>query len=89
MTMQRKRKKIHGKTFLTKPRWYLNSTRKAQDSLWVWSARDPKSQFHTLSLLGVINGLLSKVKLVLVADTGRDDKVIHGYRLVRKWWLNK
>lgn len=83
MTVMGKQRK-YGETFLTKVRWTTNRLEKAQKSFFVWGTTDG-GETYNLSLLGVVNGLLSRVGLVLVAHVGNYDRLYH-YRLKRKWW---
>ena len=79
----KKTSKVYGKTFLTRPRRYTNDPTRATRSRFQWHII-PDGRF-SLTLLGVINGLLP-FGIVLVAHIRERDKGIKGYRFARKWW---
>lgn len=79
MKMERTKKR-YGQTFLTKPRWFTDEYFKANNSMFVWGTHGGS---YSLSLLGVLNGLLGLVNLVLVAHIDKDS------RLITNWELRK
>lgn len=74
--------RVHGETFLTRPRWTTKSASRARLSPFQWRR---EGSAYTLSLLGVVNGPLSWTRIVLVA-TMDDRGVIQGYDFKRRWW---
>ena len=53
-------------SFLRKTRFRTINKKKADNSIFVWGLSDDKQEF-TLSLLGIINGFLSFIRLQLIA----------------------
>lgn len=72
----------HGETFLTKPRWFTKDESKAEDSLFVWGKSSNRT--YTLSLLGVVNGLLAPINLLLAAYLDLSTKEISYWRLKKR-----
>lgn len=82
MKMKCKQRK-HGETFLTKVRWRTLYEWDADNSMFVYG---DDGHYYTLSLLGVINGFLNKVGLVLVSHVNTKTKEITKWQLRKKWW---
>ena len=80
-----KHRKYYGRTWLTKPRWFTDNRSKAEKSLFVWG-HNSDYNCYTLSLLGVVNGLLNKLGLVLVVETNTVTREIKRYYIRKKWW---
>lgn len=85
MMMTAKRPKVHGKTFLTRPRWVTYSYKKATTSKFVWGQVN-EGAAYTLSLVGIINGILTRVGLVLTVKSNTATHEIYGYQVMKKWW---
>lgn len=83
--MQRKLiRKRHGNTFLTRPRWVEKDVLKAEKSPFTWGYNKVRG-CYTLSLLGVLNGLLKWIRLVVYCDVNRTTKEITKWHMVRKF----
>lgn len=78
----------HGQTFLTRPRWFTRDRARAAASPFQWAPNPRYARRHTLSLLGVINGILPRLPgaLVLVCVMDADTRRILTYKLRRRWW---
>jgi hypothetical protein len=79
-----KKAKKYGESFLTKQR-FSTTIEKAEKSFFVWGWGDPLTGITTTSWVGIINGFLNRVKLVLVADVA-EDKTIQKMYIRKKWW---
>jgi hypothetical protein len=68
--------------FLLKDRWFTGDQVRARQSRWQYSKVNLRADVYGTSLLGVINGFLPSVGLVLVVED------VGGWRLRlrRKWW---
>jgi hypothetical protein len=77
--------KLYGDTFLTKPRWFTTDKKKAENSLFIYrNPFDKERPLYRLSIIGVINGLMSKIGLALSVNvyfTGE----IKEYKLTRSF----
>lgn len=73
-------RKKYGKTFLTKVRWRTKDKEKAEKSIFQYGCAPGH---YTLSLLGVLNGLLMKVGLVLYVSVDKYTRDVYGYKLER------
>ena len=73
--------------FLTKIRYRSKNKDWAEKCIWQVGT-DKKNREHTLSLLGIINGLLPLLPFspVLVVDFDEETKEILRYRIAKKWW---
>jgi hypothetical protein len=80
-----KRRKYYGRTWLTKPRWFTKDRRKAEKSFFVWG-HNSDYNCYSLSLLGVINGFLDRLGLVLAVETNSVTREIKRYFISKKWW---
>lgn len=83
MTMKKKLPK-HGHTILTRPRWFTEDTERADNSFFVWGWY--KDKVYSLSLLGIINGLLNKFGIVMYCDIDMTTKGILKWHIKKKWW---
>jgi hypothetical protein len=75
----------HGETFLTRPRVEEKSELVADISMFVWGYNKEKD-CYTLSLLGVINGLLRKIGLIMYCDIDTETKEIIKWHIGRNKW---
>ena len=79
-----RRPKKYGKTFLTVPLFRSSNYAKVSRSPFVWSRHPGKHYGFYLSLLGIINGLLGKVNLMLCLYVqGHTDEIV-AMKLERK-----
>jgi hypothetical protein len=74
--------KKYRSSFLTKGRHYTRDKEKAEKSMFMY--RKLRNNVYSLSLLGIINGFLSKVNLVMYAETDVDTQEILKYKIERK-----
>lgn len=81
-----KKKKLYGKTFLTKPLFRTDDVEKVDKSILVYG--DNKDGTYSTSVMGILNGLLfNPVGLVLlVSVTSGTSQEIVKTRLKKKWW---
>lgn len=71
--------------FLRKPRFKSNDFNRTSKSPFQWGLSDCSGYHYQLSLLGMINDVLPKLGIVLVAvlgDVPKDDRL----KIVKKWW---
>lgn len=78
------KQKRYGETFLTKHRWETRSRRRAKRSPFQWAGHADCPPWR-LSLLGVINGPLSWVDLVITVHVNNDG-TIESYTMKRRRW---
>lgn len=82
--------KVYGWTYLTIPVKFTINKEKAEKSVFQYNSFEHISGTlcFSLSRLGIINGFLSLVGLVLVCDVidQNEWKVIKSYKLIKKWW---
>lgn len=76
--------KKYKETFLTKTRFSTNDKTKANNSMFHYLERE-KGEYE-LSLLGIINGFLGKIGLILVVEIDLDTNKIEKTYITRKWW---
>jgi len=67
-----------------KDRWFTDNSEYAARSLWQWS--EVKPGVYGTSILGVINGVLPLLGIVLVAVFDSDTKEPLGFTIKKKWW---
>ncbi|MER2007442.1 MAG: hypothetical protein ABS939_08310 [Psychrobacillus sp.] len=76
--------KKYKETFLTKTRFVTTDTEKADNSMFHYSEIEEGK--YELSLLGIINGFLSKIGFILVVEIDVDTREIQRHYVTRKWW---
>lgn len=84
--MRKRTQHRYGQTFLTSPRWVTCDEEKAENSFFVWGKHSRDIDKYTLSLVGVINGVLNKIGLVLCIETEVETKLIKRKFITKKWW---
>lgn len=72
--------------FLRKPRWFTVDPIHAEHSHFQWLKDDQKPPQFSLSLLGVINGILPKFGYCLVAIVDKDTKEGKRLEIRKPWW---
>ena len=77
-------KREYGNTFLTMPRWFTDSEPRAERSIFQWGPRHEGG--YGLSMLGVINGPMSRLGWVLAVHVSDDDGLIQRYTIKRRRW---
>lgn len=74
-------------TFLTKIRYRTRNKDRVEKCIWQFG-KDKETGEYTLSLLGVINGLLPLLPFspVLVVSFDEETKKIKKWWIAKKWW---
>ncbi|AGY48304.1 hypothetical protein Slash_15 [Bacillus phage Slash] len=74
-------KKEYGHDFLTRPRKMSKDVEKVSASMFLWRF-DKENVVFTLSYLGMINGVLNRINLMLAAEV--ENGFINKYMLRKK-----
>ncbi|AGY48698.1 hypothetical protein Staley_15 [Bacillus phage Staley] len=76
-----KSKKEYGQDFLTRPRKMSTDQEKVANSVFLWRF-DKENAVFTLSYLGVANGILNRINLMLAAEV--ENGFINKYMLRKR-----